>query len=159
MKSIWTSLLLSVVYFIQGYGLIDPVGHIDFYPNGGKNQPGCTKGSWINLFSHSYSRGISGIIIFVCFYTQWSLVLTLLISQLAPPIRYYSTRLSFHFIIKLSVKTQHALHVIYNKLAFVDVRNWYDLQKKYAFVCYFFYIVNGGCENEIKTLSYFYNTI
>ncbi|XP_060227125.1 lipase member I isoform X2 [Meriones unguiculatus] len=44
----------------NGLGMLQPVGHVDFYPNGGKRQPGCptTVFSGINFISCNHQRAI-----------------------------------------------------------------------------------------------------
>lgn len=43
-----------------GYGMMLPVGHMDFYPNGGSNQPGCPRQSFMNIITEEYEDGTYG---------------------------------------------------------------------------------------------------
>ncbi|XP_032755294.1 lipase member I [Rattus rattus] len=44
----------------QGLGILEPLGHIDFYPNGGRNQPGCPTSllSGMNYIKCDHQRAV-----------------------------------------------------------------------------------------------------
>lgn len=36
-------------FFFSGLGIKEPLGHRDYYPNGGKKQPGCPKSIFADI--------------------------------------------------------------------------------------------------------------
>ncbi|CAH1155851.1 unnamed protein product [Phaedon cochleariae] len=48
----------SSPFVTDGFGIWDPIGHVDFYPNGGQDQPGCHDVKDSIVVSH-FERGLS----------------------------------------------------------------------------------------------------
>ena len=46
--------ILNISIYVDLFSHTDPLGHIDFYLNGGKSQPGCTNPICSHLKSHQF---------------------------------------------------------------------------------------------------------
>ncbi|XP_033761210.1 inactive pancreatic lipase-related protein 1-like [Pecten maximus] len=45
---------------VSGYGMMDAIGHVDFYPNGGQHQPGCNEKPLTSAIANILHGSVSG---------------------------------------------------------------------------------------------------
>jgi hypothetical protein len=93
-----------------------PVGHMDFYPNGGSNQPGCPRQSFMNIITEEYEDGTfsKNTVLFFQGFSTKVFFLNLILLQLFPWNRW--TMFSYCFIvistsiIDINMKNNNSYH-------------------------------------------------
>ncbi|XP_075527156.1 pancreatic triacylglycerol lipase-like [Dermacentor variabilis] len=54
---------LTKLWSSEGMGMWDPVGHVDFYPNGGEYMPGCDTVNRVwKIFTHGLIKGVRAVV-------------------------------------------------------------------------------------------------
>lgn len=49
-------------YYFTDFGIVHPIGHVDFYPNGGSRNPGCDKSRILSFFTDGIKEGLRRLV-------------------------------------------------------------------------------------------------